>query len=92
MGVVASAGLDRLALRSLKQRVEDASRCVGGTSATLEPRFVEVQPLSPVAGRASKADTVVELSDGMTRMTIRTSSGSLVDVAQLVRAFRLLDS
>ena len=72
---------------TLKQRVADADRCVGAEGAALEPGFVEVQP--PIAGRASDADTVVELRDGMSRMTIRTSSGSLVGVAQLVRAFRL---
>ena len=74
---------------TLKQRVADADRCVAAEGAALEPGFVEVQPLSPIAGRASGADTVVELRDGISRMTIRTSSVSLVEVAQLVHAFRL---
>lgn len=74
---------------TLKRRVEGADGCASDAGTAVEPRFVEFQPLSGVAGKATSAVTTIELRDGTVQMTIRTSSGSLREAAQLVRAFRL---
>ena len=85
-GVSRTAGVLKLDYYTLKERLTQPSRHIGGASrATPPPSFVELRP-GPLP---SPSPCEIELSDASgSTLRVRLPAGHVPDLASLVRSFR----
>ena len=74
----------RISFQALRRRMAEAG---DGAPTTSSSPFVELSG-AQIIGSASPSGTVVELSDGAARLTVRMAAGMELDVARVVAAFR----